>query len=60
MKPIKTTQTSVLTPTWFVHFQPHSSYLQIKLQENLINNGTLVWEKIQLQQHLWLPNGLHT
>jgi hypothetical protein len=57
MKPITTTQTSILTPTCAVHLQPHSSYLRIKLQENLETNGTLVWEKIQLQQQFWLPNG---
>jgi len=56
MKPT-TTQTSTLTSTRSVHLRPHSSYLQIKLQENLENNGTLVWEKIQLQQHCWLLNG---
>jgi hypothetical protein len=53
MQPI-TTQTSTLTPTCSVHLQPQSSYLRNKLQENLRNNDTLVWEKIQ-QQHFWLP-----
>jgi len=56
MKPI-TTQTGTLTPTLAVHLQHHSSYLRIKLQENLETNSTLVWGKIQLQQQFWLPNG---